>query len=341
MTTSRDRVIQTLNHQPVDRAPRDLWVSPAVEQSCADELVELLYRYPRDLIKPDFCYPPGLRTKGRPFQPGEYTDAWGCVWQIGQPGTLGELKYAPLANLHDRARYQPPWEVLKEADFSRVNRECAGSAQFVLAWSETRPFERLQFLRGAEATFADLGHGTRAIRDALAMVHEFSRRELEAWAATDVDGVVFMDDWGSQRSLLISPEAWRDLFKPLYRDYCQILHDRDKFAFFHSDGCIADIFHDLIEVGLDAVNSQLFLMDVESLAQHFRGQITFWGEIDRLRLLPLGQPAEIHAAVQRVRKALDFGRGGLIAQCEWSPGVPFHNLTAVFEAWQQPLLAHA
>lgn len=338
--TSRDRVIRTLNHQPVDQAPRDLWVAPGAERLLADELAELLYRYPSDLVKPDFHYPHGARAKGRPYEPGEYTDAWGCVWRITQPGTMGELTHAPLADLGHLAQFQPPWELLQKADFSRVNRGCAATSQFVLAWTETRPFERLQFLRGSEEALIDLAYGTKALRDLLDRLHEFSLREMEAWAATDVDGVEFMDDWGSQQALLISPDAWRELFKPLYRDYCQILHAKDKFAFFHSDGYIADIFHDLVDVGIDAVNAQLFCMDVESLAEHFRGQITFWGEVDRLHTLPLGRPNDVRAAVERVRKALDFGRGGLIAQCEWSPGVPFDNIAAVFQAWLEPLLAH-
>jgi hypothetical protein len=39
---------------------------------------------------------------------------------------------------------------------------------------------------------------------------------MRLWAQTGVDGVSFMDDWGSQTALLISPEMWRRLFKPLY-----------------------------------------------------------------------------------------------------------------------------
>ena len=341
MTTSRDRVIQTLNHEPVDRAPRDLWLAPGVEALHADEVAEMLFRYPSDIVKPDFRYPRGERSQGTPHEVGQYTDAWGCVWQVPHRGTMGQLQHSPLADLGQLAHYRPPLELLDQAAFAQVNRSCTNTSQFVLAWSETRPFERLQFLHGPEATFIDLAHGAGELLDLLRMLHDFSVREMETWAATDVDGVVFMDDWGAQTSLLISPEAWREVFKPLYRDYCDILHRHDKFAFFHSDGHIADIFHDLVEVGIDAINSQLFCMDIESLAEHFRSRVTFWGEIDRQWTLPLGTPNDVRAAVERVRRALDFGRGGLIAQCEWSLGVPFDNVAAVFEHWMQPMLAHA
>ena len=42
MTTSRERVIRTLNHEPVDRTPRDLWASPSTETSRGDELDEMV-----------------------------------------------------------------------------------------------------------------------------------------------------------------------------------------------------------------------------------------------------------------------------------------------------------
>ena len=128
---------------------------------------------------------------------------------------------------------------------------------------------------------------------------------------------MFKDDWGSQASLLISPRHWRKLFKPLYADYCRIIHDAGKFAFFHSDGHIAAIFPDLIEIGVDAVNSQLFCMDIEALAREYKGQITLWGEIDRQQALAFGTPQDVRQAVRRVRRAFDDGSGQR-AQCEWA-----------------------
>ena len=338
--TSRDRVIGALNHQPVDRAPRDLWYLPGVEMMRPDELADLGGLFPSDVQKPDFRYPRGQRAKGTFCQVGRYTDAWGCTWRVLQRGIVGEVEVPPLADLSELASYRPPLELLEKPNVGRINRGCRNTSRFVLAWTETRPFERLQFLRGTEAALVDLAYGTKEVRGLLAMLHDFFCQEMEMWAATDVDGVEFMDDWGSQHTLLISPDAWRDLFAPLYRDYCRILHEKDKFAFFHSDGNISDIFADLVELGIDAVNSQLFCMDIEKLAEELRGRVTFWGEIDRQRVLPFGSAEDVAAAVRRVRKALDFGQGGVIAQCEWGLDVPFENVRAVFHHWTRPLPVH-
>ncbi|MDP2991043.1 MAG: methyltransferase, partial [Kiritimatiellota bacterium] len=66
-----------------------------------------------------------------------------------------------------------------------------------------------------------------------------------------------------------------------------------------------------------------------------KGKITFWGEIDRQHLLPFDTPAHVKEAVRRVRRALDDGHGGVIAECEWGIKDPAANIAAVFEAWNE------
>lgn len=330
---SRERVIRTLEFEIPDRAPRDLWALPGIRMFREDELNGMLERFPPDLASPKVRYGRGERERGTLGELGSYVDAWGCVWHVAEPGVVGEVKKPPLADWAALAQFEPPYEILEDADLSQVNRSCAETDRFVLAGTTVRPFERMQFLRGSEALYLDLGYGPAELSTLRDIVHEFSIRELEMWVTTDVDGISFMDDWGTQHHLLISPEQWRSFFKPLYKDYCDLIHSAGKFVFFHSDGHIAAIYPDLIEIGVDAVNSQLFCMDIEVLGRRFKGQITFWGELDRQHILPFGTPEEIRAAVRRVRAALDNGRGGVFAQCEWGNDVSAENVAAVFEAW--------
>ncbi|MBN1247812.1 MAG: methyltransferase [Anaerolineae bacterium] len=336
--TSRERVIKALRFDYPDRAPRDLWTLPGIPKYHRAALDRVLAQYPTDFAVPDFSYGPAKRARGTPAEVGTYVDEWGCVWEVGQPGVIGEVKAAPLDDWANLATYQPPWEVLESADFSRVNAGCATTDKFVLAGAGlARPFERAQFLRGTEKLMIDLAYGTREVRLLLELIHDYHMRELALWAKTDVDALGFMDDWGAQNQLLISPKMWRELFKPLYAEYCDLIHSAGKFVFMHSDGHIAAIYPDLIDIGVDALNSQLFCMDIEGLGRQYKGRITFWGEIDRQSLLPFGTPEDVKAGVRRVRRALDDGRGGVIAECEWGMDVPAENVAAVFDAWMEPL----
>lgn len=331
--TSRERVLATLEHRCPDRIPRDLWVLPYVTLFRRAERDALLARYPTDFASPEISPGSDDRDLEKLSRPGTYTDEWGSVWHVGEPGVVGEVKAPVLEDWSRLATYAPPWEYLRARDWDHINRMCEGSDRFLLSGVCARPFERLQFLRGTENLYIDLAYDTAEVRTLITMVRDYYREDVTLWSRSAVDGVMLMDDWGSNTSLLISPDMWRAVFKPIYREYCEIIHRAGKMVFFHSDGNIEAIYPDLIEVGVDALNSQLFVMDIEELGRRYRGAITFWGEIDRQRVLPYGSREDVHAAVRRVRTALDAGNGGVIAQCEWGKDNSLENVEAVFEAW--------
>ena len=337
--TSRELVIKTLNHEPVPRVPRDLWVPSGEDSLRADELAEMNVRYPSDILTVESAPSHGKRSLAKSGKAGESTDAWGCVWHVG-PDEAAEPRNFPLADASRIASYKPPAELLDHARFARANKICPTSNRFVLAWSEVRPFDRVQLLRGREARLADLARGTKEIRGLLAMLHDFACKELELWAASEVDGVAFRDDWGLPDGLLVSADVWRDLFRPMYRDYCKILQAKDKFVFFHGEGDVSDIFGDLVKLEIDAIHAQLRLMNIERLAKRYRGRVTFWGEIDRQQLQNPGTAEEFRETVLALRRALDFGHGGVIAQCAWDPGVRLQTVAAFFEQWLVPLPMH-
>jgi len=333
--TPRERVIKTLEFDSPDRAPRDLWALAGVGMFRPAELDEVRDRFPSDFGGPECRYGEATRKRGTPAEVGTYVDEWGCEWTVAEDGVCGEVKNPPLADWSALKSFQPPWELLDGADFSKVNESCANSDLFMKTGCMARPFERMQFLRGSENLFIDLAYLPKEVYQLRDMIHEFELRDIEMWAKTDVEAVSFMDDWGTQNSLLISPELWREFYKPLYKAYCEILKKAGKYVFFHSDGHTMSIIPDLIEIGVDALNTQIFCMDIEELGRRFKGKITFWGEICRQNILPFGTVEEVREAVRRVRRALDDGTGGVIAQCEWGNNDPKENVVAVFETWME------
>ncbi len=330
--TPREIVKRTLEFAAPPRAPRDLWVLPIAAERHPAALAALDRDFPTD-----FAAIPGhervqAKTRGAPYDAGEFTDEWGCTFVNIQRGVIGEVKDPLVADWDsDRARIHVPREWLT-IDRDAVNRDCAATDRFTFAGCCPRPFEQLQFIRGSENLYVDLADPPPGLLSFMRELHGFYCELFEAWAKTDVDSIRFMDDWGSQRALLIAPPLWRELFKPLYRDYAQIVHGAGKKIFMHSDGHIAAVYPDLVEIGVDAVNSQLFCMGVETLAPH-AGKITFWGEIDRQHLLAEGTPADIDRAVRSVHANL-WRNGGCIAQCEFGAGARPENVRQVYETWK-------
>jgi len=336
--TSRERVRNVLNHKEVDRFPRHLWSLPNVAMFKKEALADFYARFDIDITGPDMSFGQSKYSKGVACVIGRYTDEFGCIWDVTEDGVIGEVKKAIFEDWSELDNYRMPWEILDTMDLSRVNESCKNTDKFVIAGTHIRPFERMQFMRGTENLFMDLALGDPHVERLSKMLHEFSMRQLEALVNTDIDAVSFMDDWGTQLTLLISPNIWRQVFKPLYKEYCDLAHSKGKYVFFHSDGNIELIYPDLIEIGVDALNSQLFCMDIEGLAEKYGDKITFWGEIDRQNTIPFGSADDVRAAVDRVASAIikkNQMRTGAIAQCEWNAFDPYENILAVFDQWNK------
>jgi uroporphyrinogen decarboxylase len=334
----RELVTRCLRFQRPERIPRDLWILPWAELHHPAELGRILRRFPPDIIQAPTVCSSSPRIRGDAYTPGEYTDEWGCTFVNIQAGAIGEVREPILSDISRWKDVRPPYEILPskvQEGMDQVNRFCATTDRFVLGDCCPRPWERYQFLRGSANALMDFAAPEDEVFRLLEAIHGYYLKELEFWVSSDVDAVKFMDDWGAQRQLLISPGRWREVFKPLYREYCALAHAHGKFIFMHSDGHISDIFPDLVEIGVDAVNSQLFCMDLGALARSVRGKITFWGEIDRQGVLPSRDPETGRAAVREVARHLYDPSGGVIAQLEFGLAANPATVEGVFEEWEK------
>lgn len=336
--TSRELVFKTLDFENKrDRAPRQLWALPWATSRYPKQTARIVESFPADIISA----PLNLKTanpvvSGDPFTYGTYVDDWGCVFKNIHPGVIGEVKHPIIApedeNWDDLSRVHIPVEWLS-FDRQAVNDFCENTGCFVMAPSYPRPFEQLQFLRGTEQLYIDLMDPPDNMLKFMQKMHSFNCELLDEWCKTKVDAVMYMDDWGAQRALLINPALWDELFAPMYKDFISIAHRHGKKIFMHSDGHILAIYPRLIEMGLDAINSQLFCMGLEKL-QTYAGKITFWGEIDRQHLLSSESPEVVTQAVRDVHSRL-WRNGGCIAQCEFGPGGRPENVYEVFRTWDE------
>ncbi len=329
--TSRELVKAALEFAAPPRIPRQLWFLPWASERYPNELRQIQQTFPDDIVTaPPFYRTPPV-TVGDRYAAGVHIDEWGCRFENAEAGTIGIVQTPLLEDWQDVDKVRIPQELLS-IDAEQVNAFCRSTGKFVLASCNPRPFEQLQFIRTTENLLLDLARQPAEFFVLLKRMHQFYCQQMEVWANTAVDALTFMDDWGMQTSMLISPAMWRKLFKPLYRDYIEIAHAHGKYAFMHSDGYILDILPDLVEIGLDAINAQIFCMGAEKVGERCKGKMTFWGEIDRQQLLPYGTTEEIINAVKSVKEAL-YDNGGVIAQCEFGPGAKPENVYLVFETW--------
>jgi len=148
-------------------------------------------------------------------------------------------------------------------------------------------------------------------------------------------------DFGAQYGPLISPEAYRDLYKPFHVRVNDWIHKNTNWkTFIHSCGSVRVYVEHLIDAGFDILNPvqcSAADMDPLELKESYGERITFWGGgVDTQKTLPFGTPDDVRAEVQeRIRI---FGEGGgfvFNTIHNVQAKIPVENLAALYETLQK------
>ena len=329
----RRLVQKTLTFDSPERIPRHKGILPWAEKNYPDFVRKLHEIFPDDVVSAPTVYTRSLGTRGDRYEKGTYIDEWGCVFTNPLDGVIGIVQTPLVAEWKDLDRLKPPDAALS-VDREAVNAFCRETDRFVLMGSFVRPFERFQFIRTMENALIDIAEKPPELYELLDKIHQHYLKEVEAWAETEVDAISLMDDWGTQKGLITSPDVFRQMFLPMYKEYAEVARHHGKYLFMHSDGYIMEIIPDLIDAGVSALNAQIFCMGVEELGKSYRGKLTFWGEIDRQNLLPHGSHQDIRQAVYDVWLHLYQG-GGVIGQCEFGLEARPENVFTVYQTWDE------
>lgn len=153
-----------------------------------------------------------------------------------------------------------------------------------------------------------------------------------------IDVILFGDDLGMQTGPMMSPQMYREFFKPRH----SVLWTRakelaDVKVMLHCCGGVRQLLGDLIEAGLDAINPVQIScsgMDAAELKAEFGKDITLWGGgCDTRDVLPNGTPDVVADHVKEQVRILRPGGGFVFQQVHnILANVPPENITAMLEA---------
>ena len=153
------------------------------------------------------------------------------------------------------------------------------------------------------------------------------------------------DDFGAQEALQVSPQMYRDLFKPRQRRWIEFVRTRTPAKIFlHCDGAVEELLGDFIEIGIDILNPLQTSCAGRTrliIKSKYGRNLSFWGGgVETQSTLPFGSIDEIRDQVRSRIEILSPGGGYVFS--------PIHNIQAdlapdkilaVFsDAQNQPLL---
>jgi uroporphyrinogen decarboxylase len=256
-------------------------------------------------------------------------DEWGAVWSNIGISNLGEVKEFPLTDWSSLNHLAIP-EVNDPSRWAHLEGVRKQFSEKFIIGTGISIYERVHFLRGLANAWADIYCSQEKLRALLDILVKMNLAAIRHYAALGTDGYFFTDDWGLQNKLMISPDKWREIWKPCYEKIYAAAHEAGMFTFLHSCGYIVDILDDLIEVGLDVIQmDQQQNMGLELLGERFAGRITFFCPVDIQNVMVYGSPDAIRAYCRRMVALLGRPEGGFIAMWYSDPAGAGHTQEAI------------
>lgn len=133
-----------------------------------------------------------------------------------------------------------------------------------------------------------------------------------------VDAIWYGDDFGTQTSLLLPPETFREQLKPIYKR----MNDRFKAAkpniipILHCDGAVSELLDDIHDMGFEVFNPVQPGVpghSPEEMKRNFGQKFAFWGAIDQQDLLPNGSDEALEKDIMEKINILGKGGGYMVS----------------------------
>ncbi|MGI6214179.1 MAG: uroporphyrinogen decarboxylase family protein [Christensenellales bacterium] len=306
----KERVIRALEFRNPDRTPICTMHLPTKKLT---DFFKILLTIKTDMFMTSYVY------KRKKLDKTTAVDVWGAVWK--SLGNKGEVVDGPLKEWSGLDSLKVPDDYLKPASllFVKATRFVFGK-KFLIGDIPDMPFSRCSFLRGFTRFMEDLCFYPDEIKRLVDIITELNLKLIDTYADLGLDGVIGCDDLGLQDSLMISPQMFRDIFKPSYAKMIQRAHERGMKFFLHSCGQIKDIIEDFIEIGLDALQcDQQDNMGVDELNKKFGGRIAFFSPVDIQTTLSTNDKEKIYQKSRKLVATLGSHGGGFLGKVYPTP----------------------
>lgn len=336
---SRERVIAAINHQKVDRIPMfmDCTTSDVMETlikaagcQTEEEMNQKLH------IDCRWCNCMEDFSPVNIYENGTYVDMWGIEKSIYGGIPVGH----PLAYIEtkeDIDNYEH-WPKPDDIDYDKYIEKMKQSKDYAVFGGMWSPFlEQATMLVGMENLMLLMYDEPELVDYLLDKIVGFylecNRRMFEK--AGNLMQIFFMgDDYGTQTSLLYSPEMFRRFIKPRLKKLYDLAKSYGYIVQQHSCGSVVGIIPDLIEIGLDGLHPiqvSATGMELGTLKAQFGDKLYFAGSMDAMHLLIDGTKEEVEARIKETMELFDEG-GFIFGPSQgFLPEIPVDRIIMMYE----------
>jgi uroporphyrinogen decarboxylase len=306
--TSRERVIRALTRKDQDRIPRhesfwgetlDRWMGEGLAATSREEAAaKVLDALDGDMRQICWFWPHPFPGRFRVLSEDAETRT-----TMNESGTIErywKTKSGTPEHLGWDCDSREKWE--KEYKPAFLNQPVQLNLEETrLRWEEARRRQKWTYLAGVEA-FETLRKilgdeaGMIAVLDDPDWVADIAETQATVLlrnyqavidAGIQPDGLWLYGDMAFKNMTFCSPAAYRELVWPQHKRIADWVHANGMKIIFHSDGDLRKVVDLYIEAGFDCMQpmESKASMDIRELAPKYAGKISFFGNIDVMKLL--------------------------------------------------------
>lgn len=377
--SSRERVLTAINHEQPDRVPLVIGVSNATgikmkpyrgvkkligvdapdhyiydwpELGTAEIDEETMLRLHSDVRGVLDLEPEAVRQRNRARDPhSDCIDSWGSgQMEIVENDWFPGIHPIPEARTVDDLERYEGWPDMSDpsriAHVRKAAQQLADENQFAILATPWLlfPFERAHAMQGMDVFLLNMAMDADFARALLEKIAGYCKQLMGRFLeelGDNVDIIKIGDDLGIQKGLMISPQMYRDIIKPVHADFISFIKSRTSAKIlFHSCGDVGPLIGDFIEMGIDILNpiqtSTGSMSDLPALKKRYGKNMVFCGGIDTHRILPFGSVEDVRQEVRRVMEILGPGGGCMIGPVHTVMNdVPPENVLAMVDAVEE------
>jgi uroporphyrinogen decarboxylase len=365
---SRERVLNAINHRPIDRVPIDLGVhfSTGISAFAYHNLRNHLGLSTDNIKVPDM-----VQFLARVDE--DILERFHCDCMLLQPAFKGTKRWQPregyefliAESVNPNMDSKGNWIVERGSQSMRMPK---GGFFFDGDWLSVSDYDEEEKLvhiaAEAERIYKDTDYFTmymgyygyfkptdfdwqckmltdpEEIIEEQERVHETQIKSLGKLidkAGNYIQAIEVNSDLGSQRGPFCRPSLYEELCAPYLKKLCDFVHrNSDMKVFLHCCGSIEPFIPILIECGVDIINPVQISaenMNPEYLKKQYGDKITFWGGgCNTQQILNLGSPEDVRQNVRELMGTFKPNGGFIFNQVHNIMGdIKPENIVAMFD----------
>jgi uroporphyrinogen decarboxylase len=326
--TSRQRVLDALNHKEPDRLPIFVTFDSLVAEKISKAL-KLPYEEPLDsLLSSRISHSRLLTYLGN--------DCVGIAANTTSSKSIYTNESIPFANAKTGSSIiNDPY--IQADDPSRFSSALQTILKYSKDYAVAADLETIPF-KGIEINLPDMMLNPEKFNLFLDKVMEINMLTGKELIKAGADIIWAGEEFGAPSSMIMDSDFWRMFLKPRINDMFEEFRkvNPDIKIAWYSYGSILPIIPDFIEIGLDVLNPlqpMASLMDPLFLKNEYGKYLSFFGSVSVHDLLINKTPNEVKTEVKRRANKLGRNGGYIIAPAHnIQDDTPVENILAFFEA---------